>query len=58
MPEFARRATTDWLDPLEDGLRSTGRPELATLALAVTRGLLMDADATTTDAERTHRAFA
>ena len=30
-PGFRRSATTDWLGPLEDGLRSTGRPELATL---------------------------
>lgn len=45
-PDFRRIATTDWLGPLEDGLRSTGRPELATLVLAVIRGLLMDFDAT------------
>ena len=45
-PDFRRVATTDWLGPLEDGLRSIGRPELATLVLAVIRGLLMDLDAT------------
>ena len=55
-PDFRRTATTDWLGPLEDGLRSTGRPELATLVLAVVRGLLMDLDATG-DAARTDRAF-
>ena len=56
-PDFRRAATTDWLGPLEDGLRSIGRPELATLVLAVIRGLLMDLDATG-DAPRTDRAFA
>ena len=55
-PDFRRSATTDWLGPLEDGLRSTGRPELATLVLAVIRGLLMDLDATG-DTTRTDRAF-
>lgn len=55
-PGFRRAATTDWLRPLEDGLASAGRPELATLVLAVLRGLLMDLDATG-DAARTHRAF-
>ncbi|GAA1165654.1 AcrR family transcriptional regulator [Kitasatospora gansuensis] len=55
-PGFRRTATTDWLGPLEDGLRSIGRPELATLVLAVIRGLLMDLDATA-DTARTDRAF-
>ncbi len=55
-PDFRRAATTDWLGPLEDGLRSLGRPELATLVLAVIRGLLMDLDATG-DTARTTRAF-
>lgn len=55
-PDFRRHATTDWLGPLEDGLRTIGRPELATLVLAVIRGLLMDLDATA-DATRTDRAF-
>ena len=55
-PDFRRVATTDWLGPLEDGLRSIGRPELATLVLAVIRGLLMDLDATA-DTARTDRAF-
>ena len=55
-PDFRRAATTDWLEPLADGLRSLGRPELATLVLAVLRGLLMDLDATA-DAARTDRAF-
>jgi AcrR family transcriptional regulator len=55
-PGFRRTATTDWLAPLEDGMRSLGRPELATVVLAVIRGLLMDLDATR-DAERTHQAF-
>jgi AcrR family transcriptional regulator len=56
LPDFARRASTDWLRPLEEGLQSIGRPELATLVLAVIRGLLMDVDATA-DAERTRQAF-
>jgi AcrR family transcriptional regulator len=56
-PGFRRTATTDWLAPLEDGMGSLGRPELATVVLAVIRGLLMDLDATG-DAARTHRAFA
>jgi len=55
-PGFRRIATTDWLAPLEEGLRSIGRPEAATLVLAVIRGLLMDLDSTG-DAERTDRAF-
>ena len=55
-PEFRRLATTEWLAPLADGLRSTGRPELATLVLAVVRGLLLDLDATG-DTARTDRAF-
>ena len=55
-PDFRRVATTDWLGPLEDGLRGIGRPELATLVLAVIRGLLMDLDATA-DTTRTDRAF-
>lgn len=38
-PGFRREATTDWLGPLEDGMRSIGRPELGTLVLAVVRGL-------------------
>lgn len=55
-PDFRRAATTDWLGPLEDGLRSMGRPELATLVLAVLRGLLMDLDATG-DQARADQAF-
>ncbi|WP_328491716.1 TetR/AcrR family transcriptional regulator [Streptomyces sp. NBC_00414] len=55
-PDFRRTATTDWLKPLEDGLRSIGRPDLATLVLAVIRGLLMDLDATG-DTARTGQAF-
>ncbi|MFG1926482.1 hypothetical protein [Cryptosporangium sp. NPDC048952] len=43
-PGFPRLATTDWLEPLADGLRS------------IDRELLMDLDATG-DAERTNRAF-
>ena len=53
---FRRTATTDWLAPLEEGMRSLGRPELATVVLAVIRGLLMDLDATG-DGVRTHQAF-
>jgi AcrR family transcriptional regulator len=56
-PDFRRIATTDWLTPLEDGMGSVGRPELATLVLAVIRGLLKDLDATG-DIARTGRAFA
>ncbi|WP_328616584.1 hypothetical protein OHS18_08785 [Amycolatopsis sp. NBC_00355] len=56
-PGFRRAATTDWLGPLEEGLRGIGRPELATLVLAVIRGLLMDLDATA-DHERADAAFA
>ena len=55
-PASGATATTDWLAPLEEGMRSLGRPELATVVLAVIRGLLMDLDATG-DAARTDRAF-
>jgi AcrR family transcriptional regulator len=55
-PGFRRAATTDWLAPLEAGMRSLGRPELATVVLAVIRGLLMDLDATG-DTVRTGTAF-
>lgn len=49
-------ATVDWLGPLAEGLTTLGRPELATLTLAVFRGLLMDLDATG-DRARTTAAF-
>jgi AcrR family transcriptional regulator len=55
-PDFRRVATTDWLEPLRVGLATVGRPELATLVLAVIRGLLIDLDATG-DVVRTDRAF-
>jgi AcrR family transcriptional regulator len=55
-PGFRRLATTDWLGPLEEGLSSIGRPDLATLVLAVIRGLLMDLEATD-DTVRVDRAF-
>ncbi len=55
-PDFRRTATTDWLGPLADGLRSIGREHLATLVLAVIRGLLMDLDATA-DRTRADQAF-
>jgi len=55
-PGFRRTATTDWLAPLEDGLRSLGRPERATVVLAVIRGLLMDLGATG-DTARANQAF-
>jgi AcrR family transcriptional regulator len=55
-PDFRRAATTDWLGPLAQGLQSIGRPELATLVLAVVRGLLMDLHATA-DRARVDRAF-
>jgi AcrR family transcriptional regulator len=56
-PGFQREATTDWLIPLTEGLESIGRPQLATVVLAVIRGLIMDLEATC-DATRTDRAFA
>ena len=56
-PGFRREATTDWLAPLEEGLRTIGRPELATLVLAVIRGLIMDLDSTG-DTGRADRAWA
>ena len=52
-PGFRKAATTDWLAPLENGM---GSLELATVVLAVIRGLLMDLDATG-DAARTDRAW-
>lgn len=55
-PDFRREATTDWLQPFEDGMRSVGRPELGTLVLAVVRGLIMDVEATG-DAARADKAF-
>jgi AcrR family transcriptional regulator len=55
-PGFRRIATTDWLAPLEQGMRSLGQPRLATVVLAVIRGLLMDLDATG-DTARTDQAF-
>ncbi|MEV1239828.1 TetR/AcrR family transcriptional regulator [Nonomuraea sp. NPDC050022] len=58
-PDFRRAATTDWLAVLEQGLRAhhgAAAPALATAALAVVRGLLMDTDATG-DTARTDAAF-
>src|SRR5689334_11103217 len=55
-PGFRRTATTDWLAPLEVGMRTLGRPELATVVRAVMRRLRMDVHATG-DTARTHRAF-
>ncbi|MEY2847682.1 MAG: hypothetical protein RI885_347 [Actinomycetota bacterium] len=55
-PGFEKIATTDWLEPLAEGLDSMGRRESATLVLAVIRGLLMDLDATA-DRERVDDAF-
>lgn len=55
-PGFRKTATTDWLAPLQEGMRSLDRPELATVVLAVIRGLLIDLDATG-DTARTHKAF-
>jgi AcrR family transcriptional regulator len=55
-PGFRLTATTDWLAPLEEGLATVGRPELATLVLAVIRGLIMDLEATA-DTPRINRAF-
>jgi hypothetical protein len=56
-PDFQRSATLDWLEPLKIGLLTIGRPQTATLVLAVIRGLLMDIDATG-DTTRAKRAFA
>jgi AcrR family transcriptional regulator len=55
-PGFRHEATTDWLAPLEEGLATVGHPELATVVLAVIRGLIMDLEATA-DASRVDRAF-
>jgi AcrR family transcriptional regulator len=55
-PGFRAAATTDWLAPIESGMRTLGRPDLATVVLAVIRGLLMDLDATG-DTARTDDAF-
>lgn len=55
-PGFRGEATTDWLTPLEHGMRRTGHPELATVVLAVIRGLIMDFEATS-DTARVDRAF-
>lgn len=55
-PGFRREATTDWLQPFEDGMRSIGHPELATVVLAVVRGLIMDIESTG-DVSRVDRAF-
>src|ERR1700760_3988775 len=71
-PGFRRAATTDWLAPLQEGMRPLGppelspvglariprpaRPERATVVLAVIRGLFQDLDATG-DTARTDRAF-
>ena len=56
-PGFAREATTDWLAPLERGMGTVGHPELASVVLAVIRGLVTDLEATG-DAARIDRAFA
>ena len=56
-PDFRREATTEWLAPLAAGMGSIGRPELATLVLAVIRGLIMDLEATD-DSARVDQAFA
>ena len=56
-PGFRLQATTDWLAPLGEGMATLGRPELATLVLAVVRGLIMDLEATG-DTARTDRAWA
>jgi AcrR family transcriptional regulator len=55
-PGFRREATTDWLKPLQDGMRGIGRPELGPLVLAVIRGLILDVEATG-DVPRADRAF-
>jgi AcrR family transcriptional regulator len=59
--EFARRSIVDWLPVVETGFASDGIPpatarELATLTVAVVRGLLQDASAGG-DPERASAAF-
>ena len=56
-PGFRLQATTDWLAPLAEGMSTLGHPELATLVLAVLRGLILDLEATG-DEQRTDRAWA
>ena len=55
-PGFRVEATTHWLAPLEQGLGTLGRPETATLVLAVIRGLILDLEATG-DTHRIDQAF-
>jgi len=55
-PGFRLEATTDWLEPLREGMRGVERPELATVVLAVLRGLIMDLEATA-DRPRIDQAF-
>lgn len=55
LPGLRVDATTDWLVPLREGSASLGRPELASVALAQVRGLVMDLEATG-DATWTGRA--
>ena len=55
-PGFRAEATADWLGPLREGLAALGRPELATLVLAVLRGLVLDLEACD-DEVRVHDAF-
>lgn len=59
--DFARRSVVDWLPAIEHGFESDGMPraaarELATLTVALVRGLLQDANAGG-DAERISAAF-
>lgn len=58
-PDFRKTATLEWLAPIEDGLHGYGpvTPALASCALAIVRGLLLDRDATG-DITRTDEAFA
>jgi len=58
--QFPIMAVHDWLPTLEEGLRADGHPQphtLATLVLAVARGLLLDEHATA-DHERATAAWA
>ena len=55
-PGFRKIATTDWIPPLTEGLTTIGRTDLATLVLAVIRGLLIDL-AATGDRKRVDQAF-
>jgi AcrR family transcriptional regulator len=58
-PDFPVMATRDWLPTIEEGLRADGHPDpgtLATLTLAVVRGLFLD-ERSTAERDRAAAAF-